>query len=514
MKPRERWLAVAGTLSLVVGGSLLRWGHIPTREVVLPEACATPVRIVGMPDQQSDSAAVVFHGLGANAGIMDSIGQFIAVQRVRAYLVDLPGHGNSRQDFSFSRAEECAVQILSTMQKLGEIRLEKTVLVGHSLGGALVIRLADHFPAAATLAISPAPMYRIPAMPNGAVLMAPPRRMPVNLLVLLGQFDFPFSRQGAERLLAVAGGERDSPEDFRQRRAAHLEVVPLATHTTLIYSLEAQHLVKRWLLLSLPGAVDKPASDRLPNLWPGALGIAGLMMLFPLFASWISGVSPTSVLGSVPPAVSLPGTVLRWLVAGMFAVSVLGFAVPLRLLRMYSGDYLASCIMIAGVVLVTLMWGKRTKSAVTWRALAVGGVLGLATMLAFSAWMNLGLTDTWLNAPRWLRFPVLLVACLPYALAEEWALGAPPQKWPAGFSRYLRFVLLRLIIYASMVFALYAYASQQILIAVLLMYMASFSILARLGTDAVRRRTGSAVGAALFAAILMTWFVAAVFPIT
>lgn len=54
--------------------------------------------------------------------------------------------------------------------------------------------------------------------------------------------------------------------------------------------------------------------------------------------------------------------------------------------------------------------------------------------------MNWTLTDTWLNAARWLRFPVILFACLPYAFAEEWALGTPGAgNWLAQIRRYLLF---------------------------------------------------------------------------
>jgi hypothetical protein len=41
-----------------------------------------------------------------------------------------------------------------------------------------------------------------------------------------------------------------------------------------------------------------------------------------------------------------------------------------------------------------------------------------------------------------------------------------------------------------------------------------FSILQRVGTDAISRRTDSALGASVFNAILAAWFLAAVFPLT
>ena len=136
-------------------------------------------------------------------------------------------------------------------------------------------------------------------------------------------------------------------------------------------------------------------------------------------------------------------------------------------------------------------------------------------MLAFGAWLTLQLTDTWLNDLRWLRFFPAALACLPYALAEEWALGAPDAgNSVQKFRRFLLFLILRMLIWLSILFALYFYASQQILLAVLIFYLGVFSVFVRFGADAVRRRTGSLAGAAVFTAILMAWFIAAVFPIT
>jgi hypothetical protein len=56
--------------------------------------------------------------------------------------------------------------------------------------------------------------------------------------------------------------------------------------------------------------------------------------------------------------------------------------------------------------------------------------------------------------------------------------------------------------------------SGQALILLLVTALAIFSIFQRLGTDAVRQRTGSAPAAALFGAILGAWLIASVFPLT
>ena len=143
-------------------------------------------------------------------------------------------------------------------------------------------------------------------------------------------------------------------------------------------------------------------------------------------------------------------------------------------------------------------------------------LFGLASMLAFGAWLNWQLTDAWLSAARWLRFLFLVPLCWPYFYIEEVALGSPPeiaQRGPRAM-RFGLFLLLRLILWLACLFAYYAFASGQILILIIVTYLAAASIFQRLGCDAVRRRTGSATAAATFGAILAAWFFAAVFPLT
>jgi pimeloyl-ACP methyl ester carboxylesterase len=519
MKRREWFLATVGVMLLLFGYFLDREWRLPEHEEILVGKCRTPVRMLGTLREPSRADVVILHGLGANARVMDAIAQALAGADMGVYAMDLPGHGNNTEPFSLSRTESCAAEAIQALESKSEIQLGQTVLLGHSMGGALAIRMADYFPTAATVAISPAPMYAESGMPPGTIMFSPPRRMPANLLIFVAQFDFPYAKDSARRLVRAAGGERyKEPEDFVQRRAVRLVEESGATHTSLIHSTAVWNLIlNRWLEPFLPMLSQGYFLNSW--FWGGVVGIAGLMCLFPIAASVASrnlGAREAEALEEK----ALVGALLRWTVAGLFAVSALNFTVPLKFLHMYNGDYLASCLLVAGILLCALFWSTQRKSGglkppPPWRAIAAGAVLGMATMLVFGAWMNWALTDMWLNATRWMRFPVILLACLPYAFAEEWALGAPRAgNWLVKTRRYLLFIALRLLVWLSILFALYVYSSGQILLSVLVFYMGVFSLLTRLGADAVRRRTGSPAGAAVFTAILMAWFIAAVFPIT
>ncbi len=504
---RGDWLfAALGTVLLVAGTHLIRTHRVPARELVLDEACRTPVLVQEPLHSAPIGAVVVFHGLSANRRLMQTPGQWFAAAGLRVFLVDLPGHGDSTEPFSLGRAEQCGAAILESLARRGEINPQRTVLAGHSMGGAIAIRLADRFPALATIAISPAPTNL-------------PRRMPSNLLLVSAQFDMPLLRAAARNYFRAAGGERIATEDFLERRAARLDNLANATHVSVLYDPRVKRASADWARRAL---LEKPLSP-LPPVATAALGsiigLAGLLFLLPLGASALArvlGATPTS-----SPSLRLESAarlLLRWTLAGLLAVGMLNFWVPLRALHLMTGDYLASFLLIGAVVLVLLM-GKEVRGCMRpdGRPMAVASALGLAVVLGCGAWLNWELTDAWMNTPRWLRFVPLVLLCLPYCCVEELALGPPgesPASQPGRPRRFLLFLALRGALWLALLFGLFALHSGQILLCLLMVYMLAFSIIARWGADLMWRRTGSAAGAAAFSAILAAWFLAAVYPLT
>jgi alpha-beta hydrolase superfamily lysophospholipase len=193
----RRWqliLAVVGVWLLSTGAYFIHQSSLPKMDVLLAAGdCRTPTTILEPPPGvQPIGAVIMVHGLAANRRTMEYLGTDFAGHGFRAYLIDLPGHGDSKQAFSFIRAEKCAEAVVSSLVTAGQIDPRKTVLLGHSMGGAIVIRIADRDPVAATIAIAPAPM-------------TPPTRMPANLLIFSGQYDFGVLKRQAQALAAAAG---------------------------------------------------------------------------------------------------------------------------------------------------------------------------------------------------------------------------------------------------------------------------------------------------------------------
>lgn len=493
------------------------------REVTVQTAtCSIPVlELIEHQGGGNSDSAIVFHGLTANKTMMRTLGLSLLSYEGRVFLVDLPGHGNNREPFTFERAETCAGELLATLEQRGDIALDRTVLVGHSMGAGIAIRLADLYPTAATISVSTAMRQPLPGKPSHMVPLDLPRRMPVNLLLVTGAYDLPMAKEAALRILRAAEGQRSSARDFAERRAVRWVNVPYATHTSLIVDGRVLRLADQWARQALPGG---SLYHRGPNtlFLAGLSGLAGLILLFPYAAGALHRAfgKPTSGVDFLSKTTSI--VPLVWAGAALVAVGLQYKWVPLSpLVRMYSGDYLASVLMIAGVVLLISRrrWAQHAAPLQTnwdWRAVGMAAALGILTMLAFGAWLNWHITDAWLNAPRWWRFALLVPLVLPYFLAEEIALGAPQAKnpWRARAGRFLLFLVLRGLLWLAMIFGLVLLQSGEVLMALLVIYMAAFSIGQRMGMDAVRRRTGSAAAAAVFGAILAAWFIAAVFPIT
>jgi len=510
MKRWELLLAVAGIACILFGVQSIRTGmrDISRQDSVIADAgCTTPVTILTSKEQEAFGAAIIFHGLSANRRIMQPFGREFALSGVRVYLIDLPGHGDSTDAYSFPRAEQCANAAIESLTRSGQIDPKTTILIGHSMGGAVAVRTADRDPVAATIAISPGPMIL-------------PQRMPANLLVFSAQFDLGMLKRQAQRLAQAAAGTRTQPEDFVEQRAFELDYVPHATHTSLLAN---SHVIGRsidWAAEAIhPGAVDvnkvreRPVPPD-PAASGSALGLVGLFFLFPLCATFAGKFAGMHRAELDDPRPSRLLAILEVAVAAVVGVLLLPQWIPLRFIHLLHADYLASLLFFVGVALLFLNW-RDSVASYSFRLprLIATVAVGFATILAIGAWLNWQLDDAWLNWPRWLRFAGLYPFLWIYSYAEEVVLG------PVGIrgrraSRFAIFLLLRLEVWGACAFAAYKLSSGQVLIVILFTFLATFSILQRLATDALRLRTGSATAAASFGAILACWFFAAVFPLT
>lgn len=492
---------------MACGAVLIARSHGPMRDVRIAGA---EVRVLEPTHFPQIGTAFVFHGLTGNRVIMLRMGQWLAAQGLRVYLPDAPGHGRTPGHFSYAGASESYLRILAELERRGEIHPQTTILAGHSMGGEMAVRLADEFPAAATIASSPAPMVL-------------PRRMPENLLIVGAQFDLPPMKQIAAEMVRAAGGQRYLPEDFVQKRAVREVTLSWQAHASLILDSRGNRLGAAWAreALGAPGPPNEPGGAPFVG---EILGLGGLALLFPFIATIIVRIFGAAQSNNLSDVVARPVTlILLWALAGFIGVSVLYFWSPLEPLRLYGGAYLAGFLLLvgisAGLPLAVRRWrnaraalprdGKAAKTKLVAPFLA-GGVLGAVAAFGFTSWLSWQLTDISLDGPRALAFVVLVPVSLVYTYVEEIALRSAGKD---SGRRLGFFFLLRAELLIALLFGYFVLLSGEVLMGLMAPYFATISLAQWLGADAIRRRTGSAGAAAIFGAILAAWFLAGVFPL-
>lgn len=528
MKAAEYRLALLGLL-LFVPAAARQWqisgNAVHAEHVIVAGGCRVPVTVIH-PSEPPVADAIVLHGLIANRRLMLPVARVLAAAGVRSFVLDLPGHGDNAQPFSFARAEECARAATQELARQQQIQLQRTIFLGHSMGGAIAIRLAEHFPdSLATIAFSPAPFNLAAWVPRVFVPFAAPRRVPANLLVLMAEFDLPLSERAARELIRQAGGPRDTPADFRARNAAKLAVIPASTHTSLLFTEPTTAATLRWISAARSASPEFAADP--PPRWHIYAGLAGIALMLPLFASLLFRLFRASPGEPSSPAAPPRFSSAYWLLAGLGAAALLHFSDPLRWLKLYSGGYLASFLLLTGLLLAFFTrrnWSPAWPGATDCRQLLAAAGLAFTIVLAFGAWLDATTYDAWPNLARWWRIPLLALVCFPFAILEEWSLGPPAAfplfasaaaartAFPAFFRRTSSFLLRRFTLWLCLLFALAFLNCTEILLALMPIYFLFFSLGQRMAADVAWRRSSSVLAPALVNAILAGWLLS-LFPL-
>ncbi|HET6931936.1 MAG TPA: alpha/beta fold hydrolase [Candidatus Acidoferrum sp.] len=504
MNRKPIWQALAGIGLLIVGAV---WVYAEGRDYTekrvnaVAGACRADMTIIqkrDAPAQANPGAVVLFHGLAANKYIMRYLARSFAELGLTVYVPDLPGHGRTAGPFTSEKAEDCGRSLLRGLSARGLIVPDRTILAGHSMGGAIALRLAPEFRPAGVIALSPAPMQaKHGVTPEKLLFQNPPQLLP-NTLITAGQLEPQGLAANAQDLVA---GNTDPSIQFHS--------LPGQTHVSVLFSPWVAGIAQAWAARVL----NIPNPARLPGilyLGGGVLGFVGILLLSGPFLRELATVAPeetreeTSILGR-----------LRFLgelvLVSFAAVFILRHFVPLRVLRLFEGDYLASFFLLAGAILLLLhprlAWNKlAAKPGVVLSAIAAGLILHVLV----TGWFELTLTGAWLTLQRWERFPLFFAATFVFLYAIEVLLG--PVREPRkrlGFD-YLAILLAWLV----MVFGTFVLHSGQILVVLLMPYFMAFFLFMRMGAQLVRRRTGSPTAAAIFGAILLAGFCLVLFPVS
>src|SRR6266852_2629534 len=251
MKSRQAVLTVTGVLLCGVG----LWLALPTpyrERTFLFDAggCRLETTIVEKQGGGSQGSVLLFHGISANKKIMSYLARGFAEQGLRVYVPDLPGHGRTPGPFSPARAEQCGETLLRELLARGLINADRTILAGHSMGGAIAERIASRVPVAGLIAISPAPMRAAHGVTAEKLLFNDPAELSPHSLVMAGALELESMRGNAADLVASRG----------DATSKYLEI-PGASHVSILFNSTAMRSAQEWSshALNLPPATALPA---------------------------------------------------------------------------------------------------------------------------------------------------------------------------------------------------------------------------------------------------------------
>jgi pimeloyl-ACP methyl ester carboxylesterase len=518
-KARSAIRAVSGVLLCIVGFILAR--ATPFREttvIVDADGCRMVTDIIDAGNDTAQGSVILLHGLAANRTIMTYLGRGFAQRNLRVFIPDMPGHGRTPGPFSFARTEACTNSFVRQLIVRGAIDPSNTILAGHSMGGALAVRVAAGVPVAGVVAISPAPMVTTYGVAASLLIFGDPPPTPANTLALSGSLEPRSVRDSARGL--ISGGAESSGKYI---------VLPHSTHVSLLFDPDVVRAAQSWSEKSLKLEAKASGVPSRLALAGSFAGLAGILLLAGPFLRETLGLISIRTANEPKANASLtieeeepqspivaPATgriFMEIAVSSVAIVILLRLRNPFGVFHVFEGDYLVGFQLILGIALLLL---HRKAIGSLWPA-KVGPLLAAAfaavvlPVLIYS-WLNLTITEAWLTTARWLRMPALCLAALPYHAAEELLLG--PYRARAGKIRLVLGLAFRLVTWCALIAGILLLHNGEILLALLAPYLAVFCLLQRTGMDVVRKGTGSPLAAAIFGAILLAGFCVIVFPIT
>ena len=489
-------------LCLLIGAFLAVYserGYTERRYVADAASCRMNllmVRPAGSEEQESPGQVVLLHGLSANDVIMQYLARAFANLGLTVYIPDLPGHGRSPGPFTPERAQSCSASLLRGLAARGMIVPDRTILVGHSMGGAIALLVADKFRPAAVIAISPAPMIPLHGVTHEDLLFHTLPTLVSNTLILVGQLE------PNEIITNAADLAAHDPQLVKFVK------VPWATHVGMLFSPSVAGHAQDWAA----HALSIPNSARLPshaNLVGCVLGLIGILLLAGPFIREMVGKKPTPDLTA---ADTVPGlrSMLEMTLLSLVTIYILHYWQPLRVMHLFEGDYLAGFFLIVGLALILLHLGPARKGFRCPPGLVIGAALAaILLQLLLTGWFELTALASWLNLSRWLHMPLFCIAGFPFFYALELLAGPI-----LDVRRYAFWFFLVLLAWLALAYGVLYQRSGEILLVLLSPYFALLFLLSGLGIHLVRRVSGSSTAAAVFGAILLAGFCLVLFPLT
>src|SRR5260370_20897460 len=253
------------------------------------------------------------------------------------------------------------------------------------------------------------------------LLFSDPPIPPAKSLVMVGSLELESMRVNGADLVA---SRQDGTAQFRE--------IPGASHVSILFKSSAMRAAQQLSaqILSLPSGSVLPSHR---PLYGALAGFVGILLIAGPFLREIAGKDRDKEISAMSSVIGVPRLFTEFAPGSVLVVFLLRLWVPLKAIRLFQFSYLASFLLLLGVMLVGAPWtAARAAITVKLRGVLAATFAGLVLLLLATAWFELTFSEAWLTAGKWVRFPFLLAALLPYHIAEETLLGPSGRgrRWP------------------------------------------------------------------------------------
>ena len=408
------------------------------------------------PQGQRLGQVLVVHGLDADKEMMNVLCLGLSDAGFEVYSIDLPGHGDSKVGFNAMVARRAVNSILDTLGP-------DAIVIGHSLGGALLLDLASErtYGTLVLLSPTPTPVDRVRAK---------------RMLVVTGQFELPRIQVWVPQL-EITGTE-----------GIVLRKIPWSGHAGYLLQPGFIRDVVTWL----GGNPSLLKTKRRLFLY-----LLEILSAISIAVLWLRG-KPIE-----PQQSSLPIRILSYIAACTAALWICAGVDLLNGLRLFSTDYLVSFVMVMGVALLPFYFRRFSPNF----SQIYVSLFAAAFVIAVAAYIGSELVHLTLTTGQWWRFAAITLAVLPLCVADE-VLLRPIRPWwkAAGVS-----ALTRILIWAYVVWGVMTMNRNDAFLVLVTHFIVLLWIALWFVGELVRRRTQDPMATAVFTALVQAWIFAAIF---
>jgi pimeloyl-ACP methyl ester carboxylesterase len=463
------------------------------------------IRSAGRAEQSLPVKVLLIHGLSASKSAMKQMASELARWGCDCYLMDLPGHGNSREHFSYEAtviAIDRAVLRLLSGSNDANPSSAPLVVVGHSFGARVALGAARRHPRIAeVIALSPAAEAFAPKVP---------------LLILIGEFDFPFVRRGAAFLYEQVTGARlprlDEPGQWQSSTgSSRLVVLPWTDHSQTLFKASSLNEIKGWLTKVSPmtNVSFSPWAFWVRTQLRAAFCILSLVIWFPVVRLLADLVMPTrrdpSSNSLVSPSKDQFRLVWIYAFAAALAILVLMRINPWERLGLLGGDYLTGLLCATGLVGLAALRPDWKDSENELSALICSLLAWLILVLGCSRWVTTEFAHLDLIPTRLWRLPWISLGALPFFVLDE--LVCRRRLQGLSTARIVMFHLsTRFILAIALLLGFFVLRNGQFLVILILPGLLLASLLCWCLAAWIYRNTGSVAASGLFGALATGWF--------